>query len=72
MPSPRGVFSGQLTVPEVRRLLEIALPLPPRSAALRLAWSDWRRAKRQQAQHSHRRRRVQGMEDGFPAGIRSP
>ena len=27
---------ARLTVPEVRRLLEVALPLPARSAALRL------------------------------------
>ena len=50
----------ELTVPAVRDLLEIALPLPPRSVALRLAWSDWRRAKRQQARRSHYRRRAQG------------
>jgi hypothetical protein len=45
-------------VPEVRRLLDVALPLPPRSVALRLAWSQWlRRAKRQQARRSHYQRR---------------
>jgi hypothetical protein len=32
-------------VPEVRHLLGIALPLPPRSLELRLAWSQWRRAR---------------------------
>ena len=48
---------AELTVPEVRRLLEIALPLPPRSIELRLAWSRWRRAKRQQARRSHYRRK---------------
>jgi hypothetical protein len=47
-----------LTVPEVRRLLEVTLPLPPRSPALRLAWSRWRRAKRLQARRSHYRRRA--------------
>jgi len=44
-------------VPEVRRLLEIALPLPPRSPALCLTWSHWRRAKRLMARRSHYRRR---------------
>ena len=48
---------AQLTVPEVRRLLEIALPLPERSPELRIAWSDFRRAKRKQARRSHYRRR---------------
>jgi len=42
----------------VRRLLEIALPLPYRSQELRLAWSLWRRAKRLQARHSHYRRQM--------------
>jgi len=48
---------AELTVPEVRRLLEVALPLPPHSSELRLAWSRWRRARRQQARRSHYRRR---------------
>ncbi|MYC22222.1 MAG: hypothetical protein F4X62_12165 [Caldilineaceae bacterium SB0662_bin_25] len=48
---------AELSVPEVRRLLEIALPLPPRSPPLRLAWSHWRRARRLQARQSHYRRR---------------
>jgi SRSO17 transposase len=48
-------FLAELTVPEVRRLLDVALPLPPHSPELRLAWSDWRRAKRQQARRSHYR-----------------
>jgi hypothetical protein len=43
----------------VRRLLDVALPLPPRSPELRLAWSNWRRAKRQQARRSHSRQRMQ-------------
>lgn len=46
-------------MPEVRRLLDVALPLPPRSALLRLAWSYWRRAKRLQVRRSHYRRRAQ-------------
>lgn len=45
-----------LTVPEVKRLLEIVLPLPVRSPLARLAWSFWRRKKRQQARRSHYRR----------------
>ena len=50
--------SASLTVPEVRRLLEIALPLPKGSADLRLAWSRWRRRKRLWARQSHSRRRA--------------
>lgn len=46
-----------LTVPEVRQLLEIALPLPERSSRDRLAWSLWRRAQCLQAQRSHYRHR---------------
>jgi len=45
-------------VPEVRRLLDVALPVPPNSIQLRLMWSNWRRAKRQQARRSHRRRKL--------------
>lgn len=45
-------------MPDVRRLLEIALPLPPRSARLRLAWSDWRPHKRWQARRGDDRRRL--------------
>ena len=48
---------AELTVPETRRLLEVALPLPSRSVELRLAWSRWRRTKRLQARRSHYRRR---------------
>jgi hypothetical protein len=46
-------------VPEVRRLLAIALPLPAHSNAVRWAWSCWRRAKRRMARDSHYRRREQ-------------
>ena len=48
---------AELTVPEVGRLLDIAMPLPPQSTALRLSWSHWRRAKRLQARRSHYKRR---------------
>jgi len=44
-----------LTVAEVRALLDTALPLPPRSPQLRQAWSRWRRAQRQCARDSHQR-----------------
>jgi hypothetical protein len=44
-------------VPEVRRLLEIALPLPDRSSRERFAWSGWRRTQCWQAQRSHYRQR---------------
>jgi len=43
-------------VAEVRTLLEVALPLPPRSVALRMAWSRWRRRKRKQTRDSYYRR----------------
>jgi hypothetical protein len=49
---------ADLTVPEVRRLLAVALPLPPRSVAVQLAWSCWRRKRRLQARRSHYRRRA--------------
>jgi hypothetical protein len=52
-----AVELAELTVPEVCRLLDIALPLPPQSTALRLTWSRWRRAKRLQARRSHYKRR---------------
>ena len=44
---------ADLTVPEVFRLLEIALPLPEPSRRERFAWSLWRRAQCLQAQRSH-------------------
>jgi len=47
-----------LTVPEVRRLLEVALPLPPRSRAARLAWSRWRRRHQACAKRCHYQRRL--------------
>lgn len=54
-----------MTVPEVRRLLEVALPLPARSPALRLAWSNWRRATRLRVRRCHYRRRARrAMVDG--------
>ncbi len=57
--SRRGNKTGLavLTVPEVRRLLEIALPLPDRSSRERFAWSLWRRTRCLQVQRSHYRHR---------------
>lgn len=49
---------ADLTVPEVRRLLAIALPLPVRSPDLRLLWSLFRRRKRFWAHRSHVQRRA--------------
>lgn len=46
-----------LTVPEVRRLLAIALPLEVASPEFGLAWSHWRRLRRLQARQSHYRTR---------------
>ena len=36
----------ELTVPELRRLLEVALPLAEREAQKLVAWSSWRREMR--------------------------
>jgi SRSO17 transposase len=47
----------ELTVPEVRRLLEVALPLASRSARELLAWSYWRRRKCYRARFCHYRHR---------------
>jgi len=44
-------------VPEVRRLLEVALPLPERGIRERLAWSYWRRRKCYRARLCHYRHR---------------
>jgi hypothetical protein len=44
-------------VPEVRRLLEVALPLPERGVRERLAWSYWRRRKCYRARACHYRHR---------------
>ena len=48
---------AELTVPEVRRLLEVALPLEARSPDQKLAWSQFRRQMRQRARRGHYRRR---------------
>jgi hypothetical protein len=45
-----------LTLPEVCHLLEVLLPLPPRSFALYWTWSLWRRGKLRLARESHHRR----------------
>ena len=42
-----------------------ARPLPSRSPELRLAWSVWRRGKRQQARQSHYRRHLNAFADLF-------
>ena len=49
-----------LSVPEARRLLEVALPLPARSPAARRAWSLWRRRHQAIARRCHYRRRSPG------------
>jgi hypothetical protein len=45
------------SIPEVRRLMELVLPLPAYSPEFRWAWSMWRRRKRAQARASYYRRR---------------
>ena len=48
-----------LTVPEVRRLLLIALQTRDEAErAFRLAWSHWRRRHQARARRSHYRRRT--------------
>lgn len=47
-----------LTLPEVRRLLEVVLPPPPRPPQARLHWSNWRRRHHQRARESHYRSRL--------------
>jgi hypothetical protein len=49
-----------LSVPETRRLLDVVLPLPPRSPEARLAWSAWRRRHQAHARRCHYRRRCPG------------
>ncbi|MEN6548755.1 MAG: hypothetical protein ABFE07_22120 [Armatimonadia bacterium] len=56
MRDPKAAELAELTVAEVRALLEVALPLPPRSIAFRMAWSRWRRRKRKQARDSYHSR----------------
>jgi hypothetical protein len=63
---------AELTVPEVRRLLEVALPLPYRSQELRLAWSLWRRAKRFQARRSHYRHQATAWQRALLRKASSP
>lgn len=46
-----------LTIPEIRRLLEMVIPPPPRPPTARLQWSKWRRRHNQRARLSHYRRR---------------
>jgi hypothetical protein len=64
---------AEVSVPEVRRLLEIALPLAPRSPDLILVWSIWRRSKRQQARRSHYRHRLaDNIQDSPEPSARPP
>ena len=51
--APKATDLAELTVAEVRALLEVTLPLPPGSIAFRMAWSRWRRRKRKQARDSY-------------------
>ena len=46
---------AQLSVPEVRRLLEIALPLPEKTPEYKWFWSLWRRRHNRKALLSHYR-----------------
>ena len=72
----QDTFLAELTIPEVRRLPEVALPLPYRPRELWLAWSLWRRAKRWQARLSHFRRQANAWRlrlisgAGIPAQLR--
>ena len=60
-PAPVGSATkvlAELTVPEIRRLLEVALPSTLPSMAFILAWSWFRRRSRQLSKESHYRRRA--------------
>ena len=50
--------NGELTIPEIRRLLEIALPLPKRTTEIIWEWSLWRRRHNQKAKRSHSQQRL--------------
>ena len=56
-PGDKSSDDGLLTVPEIRRLLEIALPLPVSNNDSKWRWSLWRRRHHQKALRSHFRRR---------------
>ena len=58
-PDDLGLLDGlvPLSVPAIRRLLVLTLPLPPRSVAFHLAWSHWRRRHQARAKRAHYRRR---------------
>jgi Putative transposase of IS4/5 family (DUF4096) len=47
-----------LTVPEVRRLLQVILIEDPAERQRHLSWSDWRRAHQAVARDAHMRRRA--------------
>jgi hypothetical protein len=47
---------AELTVAEVRALLQVTLPLPAHSPQSRQAWSNWRRHKRWQSRQSYWKR----------------
>jgi hypothetical protein len=57
MPREKKTGLEDLSVPEVRRLLEVALPLPERGVRERLAWSTWRRRQCYRARVCHYRHR---------------
>ncbi len=60
------------SAPQVRRLLHIALPLPPHSPERLLGWSRGQCARRPQARRGHDRRRAAGPPGGGIHRERSP
>ena len=54
--APADAELAEMTVAEVRALLETVLPLPAHSKELRRRWSRYRRRRRQQARESYQDR----------------
>jgi hypothetical protein len=48
----------ELTVNEIRRLINVLLIQPTRSIAYRLPWSNWRRRHQARARRAHYARRL--------------
>jgi hypothetical protein len=60
-----------LTVNEIRRLINVLLIRPTRSIAFRLRWSNWRRRHQARAKRAHYARRLT-LESNHDHGWRLP
>ncbi len=56
-PPAQNSEMGVLSVPEIRRLLELIFPLPQRSKSSKWRWSVWRRKHNEKARRSHYKKR---------------